>query len=49
MGEPTHNCTATFPSATALLRERLVRDAVAAGVEAGNAALSRVERIKNSN
>jgi long-chain acyl-CoA synthetase len=34
------------PSPGAMAREELVREAVAAGVEAGNSALSRVEQIK---
>jgi long-subunit acyl-CoA synthetase (AMP-forming) len=34
------------PSPAAMAREQLVRESVAAGVEAGNAALSRVEQIK---
>src|SRR5215211_511311 len=34
------------PAPAAMARERLVRESVAAGVEAGNAALSRVEQIK---
>jgi long-subunit acyl-CoA synthetase (AMP-forming) len=34
------------PSPRAMARDRLVRESVAAGVEAGNASLSRVEQIK---